>query len=305
MNWFETPNGVVLVPGASLAAPQKVQGTRVVMVPPPGFVAAEQFPGFQQNETTASIMVTELPGPVAALRAEMNADGLRRRGMTLIDSEDIVMGGRPALLLHVTQTARDEEFEKWMVVTGDGAQSVLVVASCPRGLPPALGESLETAIRSVQWDPDQRLDLFDGLPFRVREAGAFKVANRISNMILLADPGVSTGSPEDPLIIVGTSLGDVRIEDVTAFAKQRLAETSQIKDLSDVYGREVTVNGLAAYELAAVGVDLKSGISMRIYQMVIADGARYFLVQGFVGESRANEFLPQFREVAESLTRVP
>lgn len=46
-----------------------VVGTRVSLAPPVEFIPSAQFPGYQQESTGASIMVTEIPGPFAEVSA--------------------------------------------------------------------------------------------------------------------------------------------------------------------------------------------------------------------------------------------
>src|SRR5215218_3813040 len=65
----------------------RVAGTSVTLAPPPGFTPSARFPGFERADLQASIMVTEVPGPMTGLTRGMTAAGLATRGMTLISSE--------------------------------------------------------------------------------------------------------------------------------------------------------------------------------------------------------------------------
>ena len=46
-----------------------------------------------------------------------------------------------------------------------------------------------------------------------------------------------------------------------------------------------------------------SGLPLRLYQVVISEGRDYVLIVGMVEASRASEYVPAFRHVAESFTR--
>lgn len=74
-----------MMPFLALAAAVllEVPGTGVRLAPPPGFVAATNFTGFQQDETGASIMVMALPAPFPKATEGFNAAGLKTQGITL------------------------------------------------------------------------------------------------------------------------------------------------------------------------------------------------------------------------------
>ena len=53
----------MLLAGSAWAAdPVFPAGSRIGLVPPPGFVVSKNFPGFEHAEKQASILVAELPG---------------------------------------------------------------------------------------------------------------------------------------------------------------------------------------------------------------------------------------------------
>lgn len=294
----------VLLVAASAGGAERVPGTKVTLEPPPGFSRAEQFPGFQKAEVGSSVMVNELSGPVSQLRAGLTEEGLASRGMMLLDSQKISLDGREALLLHVSQVAAGTQFEKWIVVFGDAAQSVMVVATFPQAVAGSMSEPMKQSVLSARWNPGAQVSGFEGLPFQLKENSVLKIANRISNTVILTRDGVrGPVSPEDPLLVVGASVSEIDLSDIEGFSRQRIAQTAGIDRLANIEGKTTTVDGLPVYELNAEARDVKSGTPIRIYQLVVADQRRYFLVQGLVGASAAAGFLPQFREIAHSLRR--
>lgn len=290
-------------PALASTEPGPVPGTKVVLTPPAGFTPATQFPGFLRTDVGASIVVTEIPAPVAQIGAGMTRAGLASRGMNLLDSRRASVAGRTALLLHVTQEARGVAFEKWMTVFGDEQNTVLVVGTFPQALASDLSEPIRDTVLTAMWDPGRQVGLLDGLTFRVSETASLKFAERISNTLLLTRNGnTGTIAPEEPLAVVSESLGTVDIGDLEGYATRRLSETAEITGLGNLEGRTTTVAGLPAYEITADANDRGTGTPLRIYQLVALDDARYFLVQGLVGATQAERFLPEFRQLATSLT---
>ena len=292
-------------PWLTAAANERVPGTKVTLVPPAGFVPAEQFPGFQRVEAASSIMVTEMSAPSAEIRTAMTAEGLATRGMTLLNALPGKVADHDATLLHVSQIANGAVFEKWMLVFGDQANTVMVVATFPQALSASLSEPMRQSVLSTRWDPTQQVGLFDGLKFRVAETGRLKFARRVSNMIMLTRAGdQGPVAPGDPFAVVGASLSQIDVAaNLEGFSRQRLSQTAEITGLAGLVGRPTEVDGLPAYELTAEAKDLNTGTPLSLYQLVVAEGSHYYLVQGLVGQAQSQRYLPEFRQIAESLRR--
>ena len=96
---FITPIVVILLHvSPAVAQAVRVTGTSVALAPPADFVPSSRFPGFERADLQSSLMVSEIPGPVADVSRGMTADGLATRGMTLISSTRQLVDGRQALL---------------------------------------------------------------------------------------------------------------------------------------------------------------------------------------------------------------
>lgn len=287
---------------AAVAGDVRIPGTRVSMDPPPGFIAAARFAGFQDEARGASIMVTELAAPASQMRGSFTAPNLQARGMTLRSTEAANFGRLDGDLMAVTQSVNGTPFDKWMAVTGDGTTAVLIVATYPQALAPQLDAPMRAAVLSARWDPAALSDKFEGLPFSVRETADLKFDNRMQNMLLMTQPGAPrASSPAAPLLVIGPSYGAARIADLEQFARQRLARTAEIRELEAIEGAAATLAGRPAYEITARAKDLRTGAPLVVYQAAIRDGDGYYLVVGMAGAGGAARYLPQFKRIADSL----
>lgn len=295
----------VLVSSPAAAEPVRVPGTGVSLQPPAGFSLAENYPGFQSAEQQASIMVTQMPAPVAEIRKAMTKDMLATRGITLLSSKEETVGGREALLLQVAQSAAGTDYLKWMLVTGDPKETVMIVGTFPKSAGEEVGAAIRTALLSASLAAAAPGDPFEGLQFRITATQALKIAGRVSNLLLLNESGsLGTLGPGEPVYVIGSSIRPGGSGDLKAFSEARAKQTEQIRDLENLSGREITIGGLAAYELLADAKDVKSGTAIRLYQVIAPDGdGGYFIVQGLVGTDRAAGMLPEFRRVTESFRR--
>jgi hypothetical protein len=295
-----------LLPTTARADAVAVSGTHVAIVPPPGFSKADLFPGFQKaNE--ASIMITEMPqAPYDQVSAGMNKEGLLTKGMTLLTRQDVKYGDRAGLLLSMSQTTRGTELLKWMGIFGGGDSTVLVVASYAKVLAKELGEPLRASVLSARWSGGAAPGHYDGLTFRVVESASLKIASRMGNLLLLTLAGrKGVVKPEEPMLVVGSAMYNMRLGDLRTFAEARIAKTAQAKDIRVVTGGEINVGGLPAYEIQATALNLKTDLPLALYQVIIRSPDTYYIAQGMVGEANAKKYLPELRQVARSLTVDP
>jgi hypothetical protein len=282
-----------------------VPGTRVSLEPPDGFVLAERFPGFGHRASGASIMVTEMPAPVDEVRKGMTAEGLAGRGMKVVSSESVPSDAGEVLLLAATQQAGGAEVSKWMAISGDSSHTLIVLATYPSNQATTLATPLRAAVLSAQRSAEAP-DLFAGLPFTLTESGTLKIANRVANALLLTEGGKQgTLAPGEPLLIAAASLSEVDLTDLGAFAQARLRQTEQLTGPWKSGGQELEVDGHRAWELAGEATEKRSGRPVKVYQLIVADGPRsYLIVQAMVDPARWDELLPQFRAVGHSLRRL-
>ena len=279
----------------------RIPGTKVSIDSPQSFALSSRFAGMENVEKGASIMVTEIPAAVDHTTAGFTEENLEARGMQLLSSEDVMVGEQKGMLYGLKQQARGIMFEKWMVALGDARTSILVVATYPEAFSEELKSTMRTALLSASWDPGIVTGQFEGLSYRISETDELKIQHRMQNMLLLSAPGSSRG-PETPLIVVGSSFSQQQISNIEDFSRLRIDQTQKITDVSAIEGVDKTVDGRPAYELTARAKDKQSGTPVAVYQLIVVDGQTYYIAQGLVGESSREQYLPQFRAVAESIT---
>lgn len=289
--------------GHAQAESVRVPGTGVRMSPPPGFSRAELFAGFQDSNHGASIVVTEIPGPVTEVRRGMTKSGLASRGMELIESRTVTIGEEQALLLHASQQAQGVNYLKWMLVGGSAERTFMIVGTFPAEAGD-LSDPIRASLLSASWGDDRRADRLEGMPFQVDSTPRMRFADRMGNLLIFTETGrVDSGKPDVAVLIVGNSLGDVEIHDFERFSKERLLQTDRLKGVRVRSGASVLIDSLAGYEVVAEGSDAKSGRPVGVYQLMLREGKTYYIAQGFVTKTRLQEMLPVFRQVTGSFRR--
>ena len=214
--------------------------------------------------------------------------------------------GKTAFLYTVAQTAAGVEFRKWVLLTGDKTQTIMVTGTFPQQLSEQLAEPTRRAVLSIVRVSEEPKNPFEGLIFRVSPTERLKLAGRLGPTLLLTESG-SPGpqGASEPLYVVGNSFSDYPSSGLVAFAQARAEATTSLAIVRIVDGRSLLLDGLTAYEIRATATHRRSGEQMSLYQVVVMDRQTYFLIQGMVAAIRADELLPEFRRVTQTFRRIP
>lgn len=291
--------------GVQTKQEKPVVGTRISLVPPSGFIPSDRFPGYSQESTGSSIMVTEFPAPLAETSSGLSTrSALSKRGMVLLKKEQVVVGGRVGVLAQVKQNLQEAEYLKWLLLLEDGKESVLVTAAFPKDLESELSEAMKASILTVRVDSQMKVSPTEGLNFSIIEKGGLRIAKRISNLLLYSRDGIFPSKDiNDPIFVVGQSLRNVDIGDTEAFAKARVRQTAEVTDVQIEQSNRVTIDNLEGYEIVAKAKDKQSGLPMVVYQALLFEGQGYYLMQGLVSSQNGQSSLVMFKEMSRSFSR--
>lgn len=286
--------------------PVKVPGTKVSLVPPAGLKPTERFPGFGDEETRSSIMVTEMPAPYQKISEALTKEGLATKGINLLSKKEISLNGRPGILLHVAQEAQSIAFLKWMVITGDEKETVIVTATFPSELKERSSSAMEQSMLSVQWDAEAEVDPLVGLNFTFKDDPEMKFARSISNAAMLTKDGsLSEKTRNDPFLIIAPAISDVVISNIRQFAESRLMQIKKITDPVIKKQSDITIAGLPGSEIIAEArwSDSPDKPPVVIYQALLIDGNSYFLMQGTTPPEAREKYLAIFSRIAQSFRK--
>jgi hypothetical protein len=281
-----------------------VRGSKVSLIKPQGFTTADTFPGFQQDSTQASIVVTELPASYQQAVAGFTAANLKTRGMTQIGREQITVDGNPGLLLQLTQAANGTTYRKWIAIFGDANETVTIVATVPQTEKPSLFRSLRSSVTSAKWNKTKVVDPFADLKYAVTATPDLKFTKRIQNSLLYTKDGVVPAKdPNDPILVVSQAISTVVVIDPKDYSQKRLALTPQAKNIEIVSTDPVTVDGLQGYEIVANAIDASTNKPIVLYQVMLFEGQTYYIIQGLVDNNTRSKYLPEFKKIATSFRK--
>lgn len=297
---------VLLHKPLTAASQSIIPGTRVSLSVPDNFEIASDFSGIVWRDAGASIVVAEFAASVEKMRASLTRDALASRGMALSRVEEIESAMGPAAIFHISQNVQGIEAKRWILLSGNSRDTVIITANVPALLADEVEPVLRESLLTATWDPERIVDPLEAAGFSVSETDDLRISGSLlgSSLMLTKGGSQSKGSPEDPFIVIVRSTAGVAIMDLSAFAKRRLAETSKLSDQHITAESEITIGGMPAYELVADALD-ENAVPVVVYQVVALEGRYYYIIQGWVGAGLQNQYVEQFRTIARSLAVQP
>jgi hypothetical protein len=273
-----------------------VQGTPVSLEPPAGLSPSPRFAGFQAHDEDVSILVTELPSPLAAATAGFtDAQRLEAQRMRLLRQDKVTLPGGEAIIFVFTQRQAGIEYHKQILALGGPNRTILVVATCDQDLAAKweapLRKSLLTVTVSAAAAPSPP-------PFRIEPQGRFReIPSMTGSATFTLDGQHPLPGPDAPRFIVTRSVAPAA-GPLREFAERRARALPGMRDLEVKALRDVRIDDLEGVELeGAQGNNI-------LFQIVLreADGPYYLLV-GLAPAAETPAYLATFRAMSASFRR--
>lgn len=283
----------------------KIPGTKISMNPPPGFIAADHFPGFFHPEADSSIMITEMPGPYSEITKGFNKVDLSAQGMRLIGKKPATVCENDGLLIHISQAVQNRQYEKWIVAFGSQNDTRLVTAIFPQELRDRLSNALRSSILGIRCSYDSDSNLLEGLTFSISSTPKMKFAGRMGNNIAMTKDGAfPTKNETDPLLLAGASISQgLKTDSRKSFAIKRIQQTATLQNIHVLDIREITIDNLPGYEIMARGTVKNHGGACSAYQVILYGETDYYLIVGIVSADEKADYLPAFQQIAMTFKR--
>lgn len=283
---------------------KQIAGTKFFLVPPSGFINANNFQGFQQLNSGASILVMEIPGPFSETTKGFNEQGLKTQGVVLKKKEEIKINGNHGLFLTTEQFAYGTNYSKYILVFGDSKATYMVNGTFPKEVT-ELDKDIRESMLSVVYESGLTVDPLSTVSFTVdTDNTKLKFGKSISGMLLYTVDGkVPTESGDKTSFIVGLSLSNVQTVDkkLTALTRiKRLPYTDLKIDESKI--KEIEIDGISGYEIVGEGLEKSNGTKELVYQVMLFTDNGYYIMVGTT-KNNFEQNLELFKKVAKTLKR--
>lgn len=303
--WMTLILGILWVLPA-IAEPVFVPGSRVGLVPPPGFIPSDKFKGFVSAAESGSILVIEMPAQAYDQVSGMPDAALASKGIAVQSRTTLSIDGAPAVLIAGVQNYSGFEFKKWMMIVGFDDITVMVTAQIPAITPAERLAAIDIALRSIRLRAALTLDQkLAALPFSIGSTGNMRVIFVLAGNTVVLTRGSKNivQGAEQPTLIVGRSFPRTLPAGLTAekISRQAIRKIATLGDIAIERAGNVRIAGGDGFEIVARARKTKTNESVAVIQWVKMLDDGYLRIIGISGtETRAADFTA-FRKIRDTI----
>lgn len=279
-------------------------GLRVGLVPLVGLNKAKLFPGFESEDQSVKVLMTELPeqayGEVA------NAFKSPPAGTSAVKSESIET---PAGLAYYTaETGKDGETtvrRYSMIVPGAGFSGYVAVQVPEKATKiysdDAVRQMFATATTRKDVPVEEQLGL---MPFKITELANFKNVRTLTPgaALLLADGDETTGFEPKPFLIIGVISGTPQQQDDRArFAQETATQIPGLRNGRITMSEAIRINGLPAYETRLDATSGKENTPVTVVQWIRFGSSSSLRIIASAPRDQWPDAFPRFRAVRDGI----
>jgi hypothetical protein len=281
-------------------------GSRLGMVPPSGMVTSNNFFGFEDPNTNAAIILAALPVEAyAELEKTINAEALRKQGVTLEKRETMPLPTGKAFLVIGHQEIDKVKVRKWILIGSLPALTALVTVQIPETVKDlysdaAIRATLATLAMRVTVPVEEQLSL---LPFKIAELAGFQVGGVLpGRAVVLSDaPADTLGQPQPHIFVSVAPGGPAQSSDRDAFARDVFAAVPNVRDIRLTTSEPLRIVGQPGHQILAQARDPAGAISLTVVQWLRFGGGGYLQLVGIARADAWHEAYPRFRAVRDGI----
>jgi len=291
-------------------------GSHIGMVPPPGMTPSTAFPGFEDRDRKAAILLNQVPGQAydQFLKA-MSAGAIDLPGVSNAKRELLLTDSGAAHLLVGDQEAEGIRFRKWLMITrrnitdrnADTAFSFIVTAQIPEDAQSAYPEdvirkALGTVTLRAIIPPDE---ILDHLPFRVVERANFEGVRLLAPgraVMLTEQAGVREIPSNEPVVMISAGAGaPARPDERATFAQNVLRSIQGFNNLRVISQEPMRIGGQPGYEIRLEGQSAGDNTDVVIVQWMRFGVGGFIRLVGISPKVSWPENFTRFRQVRDGI----
>lgn len=292
--------------GPAFAADQVfLPGSRLGLVPLVGLAPAKTFAGFETEDHSVRVLVTELPA--AAYREVETTFKEHPEGANGIKPETIETS--VGLAFYTVENAKDgaQAVRRYSMILSGGSFSGFVAVQVPENASKiytddAIRQMFASAGIRKEVPVDEQLGT---LPFKVTELGSFKSVRTLTpgGAVILADASEDVGIETTPFMVLGI-IGSVpdKPDDRARFAQQAAATIPGLREGRITVSEPIRIDGAPGYETRIEAVSGKESTPVTVVQWLRFGSATTALrVIGSAPREQWSSAFPRFRSVRDGI----
>ena len=275
---------------AFAADPVFPPGVRVGMTPLVGLSRAKSFVGFETEDQSVKVLVTELPAE--AYGEVMNAFKANPAGSGGIKPESIETSA--GLAYYTAENAKDgaTTVRRYSMILPGGTFSGYVAVQIPENATKiytddAVRQMFASAVIRKQVPVEEQLGL---MPFKISELSDFK------NIRTLAP-----GEPAPFMVIGLMGATPAQPEDRGRFAQQAATTIPGVRDARITMSEPIRIDGMPGYETRIDATSGKDNTAVTVVQWLRFGGSNALRIIGSAPRDEWPKAFPRFRAVRDGI----
>ncbi|HLZ04521.1 MAG TPA: hypothetical protein VKR55_20545 [Bradyrhizobium sp.] len=280
-------------------------GVRVGLTPLVGLSRAKTFSGFESDDHSVKVLVTELPADAfnEVKTAFSKPDAV---GPTGIRPQTIDTAAGPAY--YTVETAKDgaTTVKRYSMMLSGGTFSGYVAVQIPENAAKiysddAVRQMFASAAVRKEVPVQEQLSM---MPFKLTEFANFKNVRTLAPgaALVLADGDETTGFEPAPFMVIGI-VGATPPEpgDRARFAQESATDIPGVRDWKMTMSEPIRVDGQQAYETRLDATSGKDNTAVTVVQWLIFGGPNMLRIIGSSPRDKWSEAFPRFRAVRDGI----
>jgi hypothetical protein len=292
---------------ARAADPVFPLNSRIGLTPPPGFVPSIKFPGFENPQADAAIVLVDLPAEAfPEVEKGFTDEALKTRGMTVDAREPIeLQGGRGFIITGHQATGNLKKREIILAATLSGVTAIVSaqIAEAARAAvsEPAVREALKTTVVRANVPDAEKLS---ALPYRLGELAGFRVVRGGHDGSALLTDGAEdmVAAVAQPFVLIGLAAGETpKPEDRDTFARRVFSGAPGLKEVKILRAEPLRINNQAGYEILAEAKDANSNTEVTTVQWLRFGNGGYLQMFAIARRGAWAEVFPRLRAIRDGI----
>ncbi|MDA9409014.1 MULTISPECIES: hypothetical protein [unclassified Bradyrhizobium] len=279
-------------------------GLRLGMVPLVGLSKAKTFPGFESEDGSVKVLITELPP--AAYNEVVSAFNANPAGANGVKPDKIETSAGLAYFTTESAKAGDTLVKRYsMIVPGTGFSGYVAV-QIPENASKiytdeAVRQMFATAVIRKEVSADEQIGL---LPFKITDLAGFKDIRTLvpGSSIILADGNESSGYESKPFMILGLIGATPQAADDRArFAQEAALQIAGLRETKVTMSEPIRINGQPGFETRIDGVSGRDKIPVTVVQWIRFGGGTSLRIIASAPRDQWSDAFTRFRAVRDGI----
>ncbi|MCG2631335.1 hypothetical protein L6654_32370 [Bradyrhizobium sp. WYCCWR 13023] len=279
-------------------------GLRLGMVPLVGLSKAKTFPGFENEDGSVKVLITELPP--AAYNEVVSAFNANPAGTNGVKPDKIETSAGLAYFTTEGAKVGDTLVKRYsMIVPGTGFSGYVAV-QIPENAAKiytdeAVRQMFATATIRKEVSVDEQIGL---LPFKITDLAGFKDVRTLvpGSSIILADGSESSGYESKPFIILGLIGATPQAADDRArFAQEAALQIPGLRETKITMSEPIRINSQPGFETRIDGVSGKDKTPVTVVQWIRFGGGTSLRIIASAPRDQWSDAFTRFRAVRDGI----